>query len=436
MMRPNSQNGCIPHQRPAYIIDAQTGEMLDEENVNRLYVLPFLEYVRDKTKETVDADKANIISIISNETKVKQPTGLAWKHNIRPDLSDIAKQGVLAQSRIEKIIQHRVVSELASYVNNPNPKKEEPTFDSLKANLGAADKQICSVEYDTDLGKVTLVWKCWTREIVFIFDVPDFALEYAIEKFSLPSIRFDEASGQVTYDIPFTENLDYSKNEFHHCYGAYDSGRVIPYFLTFKNHKGAIIASYKASGMCRVLNSKRERILGDVKNINAKLCQYDALQLPDDYPKRLVLKEEKRRLKAKAKALGEAMARLMGHEVAKRCAKQGAAVVAAEDLSWINDAHGSSRWNHSVQQLWVAREVQRAGIAFMTVSAKNSSQICSGCGSKNVTHDSSKRLTTCEDCHLSLDRDESASRVLCDRATSNFRKYMAKVALSRMRMRC
>ncbi|RAP51160.1 MAG: hypothetical protein BZ138_05820 [Methanosphaera sp. rholeuAM270] len=436
MMRPKTQDGCLPHQLPAYVIDPETAEELDYETVVAIYIAPLLEYVREKTKNTITADKQAIFDAIESEEKIKQPTGLAWKHGIRPDLSDAKDKGILATSRVEKVIQHRIVSEVQSYLANPNPDKAEPTFDALKANLGAADKQIATVTYDPELGKTLLYWKCWTRELLFIFDLPDFASDYDISKVCLPSVYYSKTRERVEFDFPFVEALDYSQNEFHHCYGAYDAGRAEPYRLAFKNGKGALIAEYRASGRCRALNAKRERVLANIKAVQDKLAQYDALGLPDDYPRRTVLVEEKKRLKAKAKAEGEALARLMGWEIARHCRRHGAAVLAAEDLSWVNDAHGSSRWNHSAQQSWVERECRRVGTAFMTVSAKGSSSTCSACGSVDVSHDSSKRTVKCRVCRVELDRDVSAARVLAGRCLVSYRKYMAKVVLSRMRMRC
>lgn len=433
MKRATTQDGSIPHQVPAFVLDNATGELLDYDTVNKQYVMPFLEYVRDKVKETIAADKDGIIKAITEEDKVKQPTGLAWKHGIRPDLTDGKKQKVLALSRVEKVIQHRIVSELQSFVNNPNPKKQEPTFEALKANLGSADQQISTVEYDDELNKAFLVWKCWSRELLFVFDLPDFADGYEISKMCLPSVRYDVKRNRVEYDFPFVENLDYSQNEYHHCYGAVDLGRVEPYRLAFKNRAGALIAEYRASGRCRALNAKRERILKDVKCINVKLGHYDALGVPEDNPKRERLVEEKRRLRAKARAEGEALARLLGWEVSRHCKRHEAAALGVEDLSWVNDAHGSSRWVHSKQESWIERECCRVGTAFLRVNAKNSSQTCCECGSKKVVHNEARRTIRCKKCRSVYDRDVSAARVLADRCVKAYCKFIDKLAVSRLR---
>lgn len=151
---------------------------------------------------------------------------------------------------------------------------------------------------------------------------------------------------------------------------------------------------------------------------------------------RLVLAEKRKRLKGKTRRQGEALAQLMGYEIVRRCRFHGAAALAAENLSWVNDAHGSSRWNHSVQQGWVRRECQRAGTAFLTVSAKDSSRTCCHCGSKDVVQSSCKRTIRCKERGRELDCDRSAARVLSGRCMSQYRKYIAKVAFSRLRLRC
>lgn len=430
-VRPATQDGSLPHQHPASIIDANTGQAIPEDQFNEKQLLPLMRLVQNKTQNLIATQKSDIEQAILS-TNLKQPVGIAWRNGIRPDMNDVTD--TLATSRIERLILHRTISEYSSYLKNDNPLKQEPTYDTLKVTLGAVDKQMATMTYSPELRQSFLRWKCWNREVIIAFDLPDFMHDYRIDRFCLPTVRYDEKKDCVLYDLPFVESLDYSSNEFHHCYGGVDLGRVEPFVLTFKNSKGAVIATFHASGRLKRLNLKRERLIANKKHVLSR--RYHLLGkgvVSEDSERIRRLDAEVEGLAAKIRGLGVAVAGLLGREVAECCSRVGASVVGVEDLRWVSSEKSVSRWNFRVQQERIAREAHRVGVAYMEVSARNSSRVCSVCGSGQVVCDSGSRVLSCRVCHAHVDRDVSASRVLAGRCYDHYKRYIRKVAVSRLR---
>lgn len=439
-VRPTTQDGSLPHQRPISIIDAATNQSIDEDDFNRTSLIPLMEFVRQETQQLVTDKRDDIVRAIQT-ADVKQPVGIAWKNGIRPEMSLPEGQKTLATSRIERLILHRTISEMASYLNSENPLKQEPAYDALKVTLGAVDKQMATMTFSDELHQMFLRWKCWNREVVITFDVPEFMMGYRISRFCLPTVRYDVGRGCVMYDLPFVESLDYSVNEFHHCYGGVDLGRVDPFVLSFKNAKGKLIATFHASGRLRRLNDKRERLIREKKCVVRRRANLLGKGVVSEGSERIRrLDENIEGLANKIKGEGKAIAALVGCEVAECCVRVGASVVGVEDLRWVTFEHGSSRWNFRDQQEWIAREVHRVGVAYMEVNPRNSSKVCSVCYSKRTSYDSSSRVVSCKRCHAEVDRDVGASRVLADRCYERYSRYIGKIAVRRlreaMRLRC
>ena len=432
-VRPTIQDGSLPHQRPIRIADAETGQEIPEADFNENSLLPLMEFVRAETQQLVATQKDAITKAV-NGADVKQPVGVAWKNGIRPEMRLPEGEKILATSRIERLILHRTMTEMASYLRSDNPLKQEPTYDALKVTLGAVDKQMATMTFSDELHQMFLRWKCWNREVVITFDLPDFMMDYRIIKFCLPTVRYDEGQGCFLYDLPFVESLDYSQNEFHHCYGGVDLGRVEPFVLSFKNAKGKLIATFHASGRLKQLNDKRERLIQEKRCTVRRRANLLGKGVESEGSERIRrLDENIESLACKIKGEGRAIACLVGCEVAECCVKVGASVVGVEDLRWVTSEHGCSRWNFRVQQEWVAREVHRVGVAYMEVSPRNSSRLCSVCYSKRTSYDVSSRVVSCRRCHAKVDRDVNASRIVADRGWKRYVRYIGKIAVERLR---
>ena len=92
------------------------------------------------------------------------------------------------------------------------------------------------------------------------------------------------------------------------------------------------------------------------------------------------------------------------------------AVVAVEDLSWVENTMQNGRWNRGELVKWLTHYVGQNGGWVVSVNAANTSQICHECGSK-VTHPEHK-VSDCPKCG-SLDRDVNAAANIAARAVKN-----------------
>lgn len=267
-----------------------------------------------------------------------------------------------------------------------------------------------------------------------MFSIPEYVIDYDIDKFCLPTVQYDPDTGKVSFFLPVQENLSYRIND-KNCHqkvivGGYDLGRVKPFVLTVMTDTGKVIARRQPSARLRDINDKRERILAEKKVLVGKIRAYDELGIrPDKYD---VYVEEIECLGAKAKALGREVALLTGAEIAGLCEFHGVDVVAGETLNWVNDVHGSSRWVHGMMQESIAHAVRRSHVKHFTVSARDTSRTCPKCSSKKVRYDSGSRVITCDDCGYSGDRDDIGSEnVTIRRAKVQLRQRVKELLAER-----
>lgn len=401
----NAQMSVIKACRPYMCCDTETGEILEKSDYEPL-IIELVKYVQKKTTELVSTHENELLAMLDDPKCPKQPVGACQRYGITADVSDLPK-GVHQPYRINRLIMHKAFTEYKSYHESDDPNKKPPQH-ALKINLGAVDSQMATIDYDEEHRVVALQWKCWVRDITLFFCYPDYVNHYNISKFCLPTVRYDEESGELSYDLSVEESLNYSINHKspHHktIVAGYDLGRRKTFVLKIMTDTGKVIARREASPRLRELNDKRERILANKKVIAGKLAAYDALGIhPDKYE---VYGEEKKNLAAKAAALGREIALLTGSEIASLCEWHGVHVVAGEDLSWVSDAHGSSRWVHGECQDAISHAVRRVGVKHFTVSAAYTSSTCPSCGSRDTSCDSKSRVVSCKKCSHEEDRDD------------------------------
>lgn len=409
--------GCSPY----VCYDTETGEILEMSDYEPL-IIKVIEYVRKKTIELVNARENELITMLNDPKCPKQAVGACQRYGIAADVSDLPK-GVHQPYRVNRLIMHKTFTEYKSYHENEDPRKSAPHH-PFKINLGAVDSQMAAIDYDEEHQTVALQWKCWDRDITFMFSYPSYVNDYNLNKFCLPSIQYDEETGKISWFLSIEEALEYklaSKSAHHKTIVAgYDLGRKKAFVLKVMTDTGKVIARREAPPRLRELNDKRERILENKRVLVGKLAAYDALGIrPKKYE---VYVGEKRKLAAKAAALGREVALLMGSEIAGLCEWHGVHVVAGEDLSWVNDERGSSRWVHGECQDAIAHAVRRHGVRHFTVSAAYTSSTCPACGSRDTSVDTASRVVSCKKCSHEENRDSvGAHNVACRRARVELR---------------
>lgn len=110
------------------------------------------------------------------------------------------------------------------------------------------------------------------------------------------------------------------------------------------------------------------------------------------------------------------------HKLSK-CYVESFDLIAVEDLkinNMVKNKHLSKSildagWSQFIQRL--SYKAEEAGVTFVKVNPRGTSQECSGCGDV-VKKELSVRVHKCPHCGLVLDRDENAARNIVDRAVS------------------
>ena len=140
----NKLTSSLPPLKPVRVWDAKTGEVLNHsdwvEPVNTL-----LNTVTQAVSKYYDTKQEFLHEVCGKS--VRNPAEFARQVNITLPL-DLPRT-VKAQSRVQRLARHKLVSEVSSYVLNPNPRKQPPNF-IPKINLGAVDKQMATLSLDRD----------------------------------------------------------------------------------------------------------------------------------------------------------------------------------------------------------------------------------------------------------------------------------------------
>lgn len=303
---------------------------------------------------------------------------------------------IKAQSRINELILHKFASETLSYIRNPNPRKQPPSF-GPKINLGAVDKQMVTIGLNQNV--ITMMWKVWDKELAFEFTLPPYILKRNISKISLPTVEYHKR--RIVFIFTIQEVPDYRAKGVH--LAGVDLGRVEPYTLVVLTKEGKRLAHYTTSPRLKQLNTKRQNLLKEKQYLNQKITAYNELGLDAT-----VLVREKQFKTNKIKTIGVSLAQQVGAEITHKLKDHKINVLHIENLTWVTGKKYGSRWNHSKQQSAIQHSLSRAGIKTKKVNPRNTSQNCHKCGTK-IIHNTRKRTVHCLNCKTQLDRDYNAA---------------------------
>ena len=172
-------------------------------------------YVKKKSEELVNDNKEKLNKILINDDEKKRnvaPVGTAWRHKIISDMSDYPKANKVA-SRVQRLIQFNAITTYESYLKNTDKRKKEPTYPD-QINLGAVDKAMAVLSHASDTPLLVLRFKCWDRDLKFVFLLPEYVFRKHIKKFNLPTIRL--VDDDIVFDFSVEE---YTKVRRHKtCY--------------------------------------------------------------------------------------------------------------------------------------------------------------------------------------------------------------------------
>ncbi len=382
--------------KPFRVTDISAGEIISHRETSEILGL-LVGYCHEQTVLLYENDSQKVLMDVleyrSNANAFGRTYGYVSEYKSLP-------REVLAKSRINELVLFKLISETAAYVKNPNPRKREHSF-SNAINLGSVDKQMASLSYDNETQSLTLLFKCWNKELLIEFTIPPYILKYDIKKWSLPIIQ--KQGNEYVFLFTIQENIP-TRVRGKHSAGL-DLGIVEPYVLAITNEKGARVAHYSASPYLRKLSVKRERLLTEKKFLNQKIDAYTQLGLGTD-----ALIEHKTFVSQKSTRLGKNIAQHLGSEIAQKLNKHWTNLLHIENLSWIsgtkNSKIGTSRWSHNLHQEKTVHSLLRVGVITKRVSPRNSSRSCHKCGSV-LTHRA--RSVYCSECKTLLDRDFNAA---------------------------
>ena len=405
---PSTQTNVIKGLTPT-VFDYETGELLTSEQYYPV-LEEFANYVSAKSKIFVETYHDQLLNGIS-KYKNLLPTGIAQKLKIRCDTSDHS-DGI-----------HAAIQTFSSYVLSEDPDKKEPETYPLLLALAPGDRENWSGSYDSETHCYYLDWKCWTRHLIFVFDIPDYIDDYEFSRWRAPSVVWK--NNEPYWFLSFDESLTYSDDEksphIARIIAGYDMGRVLPYYISVYTSDRKLIAQYKPSSRLLALNKKRETCLVNVSNLRKKIEQAERLGR-GKVAKTVRQREEKRLLKHRASVLGLVIAKMVAKELSDICDFHGVDLLVGEDLRWVS----GNKWIQGIIQDEVAHRVHRVHTKHATVSATNTSQTCSRCHSTNTYHNNTTREIVCRDCGFREDRDASASKEIAERKIKVYHRRVMK----------
>ena len=245
-----------------------------------------------------------------------------------------------------------------------------------------------------------------------------------------PTIRLNN-KGQVVFDIAIEHKIDERQTK---KFIGVDLGKVEPFVATLidpeSNHRSAPYhTNYKRRLGSLVKKEQKRRNLATHLYKCAEVCSTHNRTDHAD-----VLRTEAKRVSAKATRIKHEISQCIASQVVE-IAEKNDAHISLENLSWLDSQGG--RWPHAEIQSRIENTAKRYGLKVVKVSAKATSKTCSRCGGK-TSNNSKTRVSTCNVCGFSLDRDVSASREIALRATSpssRSRERMRSLLRQRKEMR-
>lgn len=379
---------ALPRLYPTLITDVTSGEVLDWESFLGQSLNPALDWVRDETQRLYDQDPDKI-KLIAGELKHNADSH-ARVNGIAGSIHSLPRSAK-AKSRLVRLAHHNLMSETAAFVRNSNPGKQAHSF-SRTLTLGAVDKQMVNLARNSH--ELILTWACWENEYELRFQLPAYIRQRTITKFSLPNVSakgfmFSVEETPIPLSGPNTAGVDL--------------GRVQPFTMVIVNPSGSVMAERRATPQLLATNTKRERILKEVRATRTKAEAREALGLDA-----IIQREQVRLLRAKSKRLGASLNAEMGSQIATLTEQHEVSLLRLEDISWASGSKYGSKWAHGVARERVTHSVRRRGGKVQSVNARGTSQHCHACGTK-IVHNTKKRTVWCGECKSRLDRDYNAA---------------------------
>lgn len=387
--------------RPVMVVDCTSGDLLTEEEWNKP-VQALLNHIQASVERTWGKYSARLVEEVENFTGSANSYGRSLGYKL--DYTKLPHR-TLAKSRINELYLHNLVSGVSSYVLNPQSNKQTPSFPK-QVNLGAVDKQMVTVSVNNN--ELSLKWKCWNKELLFVFTLPAYIQAYDVHKYCLPIVRLDK-DGNIRFNFSIKENIPERLTKNTQRAGL-DWGVRELYTIAVVNQNGRIAAHYTPSRQLRKLQKKKDALTLNRQRIFAKLerlTQYgDHVKLPN-------LTRQHHELTHKITRMGITISKLVSNEITQKIVKHDLRVLNLEQLNWVtgtssNKAGSNHSFQHARMSNATTHSLARFGLETQKVNAAGTSQECHTCGTQ-VTHNHKTRTVRCDSCQSTLDRDFNAA---------------------------
>ena len=416
---------------PSHVLDL-SGELLDSDRV----LARLASEVRDISAYATFAVRNDVElgGELARVTAVQPATAGRRAGVTMPGFLVSGKSG---RSRKERLVQHRVVTEYRSWQERVNAANGEsakyvsqgwkrtvdtsaPSYGVDYVNLGTVDRAYARIENDPfSDGEIIMrmvIQGQWYR-LIFGFDNERFTGG----KVTLPVIKVQDGKPvfifTVATDNPVVQfsgdyviGVDVGINNYAAVVvREVETGRIA-YETTLSQRVHSLWNSVRASErQVRCLRRKAATLLHDRQ---VRMSALDEAQLHREAASR-----KKRELSI-----------LAAQEIAYLSHVWGNAVVAVEDLSWVENTMQNGRWNRGALIQWLTHYVSQNGGWVVSVNPANTSQQCHKCGAK-VSHPT-RKLSVCPE-HGVMDRDVNAATNIAARAVPRVTKARVTRAKNR-----
>lgn len=241
------------------------------------------------------------------------------------------------------------------------------------------------------------------RQVVLRFTVPE-GDRFQGDKISKPVVQIINDRLVFKFTIEYTVS-DITPNKIM----GVDLGKVEPFIATVIDESQQwYSAPIFVTDRIKDLGRKYDDLMSRAAYLRDKESRCRASNHSD---KADVLAHHQQGIKNKARRVKNEAVHQIGLEIAEKAYSMNAEVV-MENLSWLGSRGG--RWNFREIQDAITNSCARKGVPVSFVSAKNTSNTCTRCGS-SVRH--AGRDNVCASCGFRVNRDVAASREIALRGT-------------------
>lgn len=297
--------------------------------------------------------------------------------------------------------------EISSHIyrfHNKNQQTPRLPGSPAKIDLSACDGHYLSLSHKDR--EITLKFRNLPtagRQVVLRFTIPE-GDRFEGDKISKPVVQITNDRLVFKFTIEYTVP-DITPNKIM----GVDLGKVEPFVATIINE--SLLwhsAPFFATDRIKDLGRKYDDLMSRAAHLRDKENRCRASNHSD---KADTLARHQRGIRDKARRVKNEAMHQIGHEIAETAYSMNAEVF-MENLSWLGSRGG--RWNFREIQDAITNSCARKGVPVSFVSAKDTSNTCTRCGS-SVRH--TGRDNVCFSCGFRINRDVAASREIALRGT-------------------